>query len=68
MKGLSKIFGQTAGAELKKGWGWGGGGGWGNVQEQKYLSKAYTVTGVETTLTSLMFHSEILKNQLREYK
>ena len=62
MKGLSKNFGQTAGAELKKG------GGGGNVQEHKYLSKAYTIKGVETTLTSLMFHSEILKNLLRKYK
>lgn len=65
MKGLSKIFGQTAGAELK---GEGGGEVGGNVQEHKYLSKAYTIKGVETTLTSLMFHSEILKNLLREYK
>ena len=66
MKGLSKIFGQTAGAELK---GEGGGGEvGGNVQEHKYLSKAYTIKGVETTLTSLMFHSEILKNLLRKYK
>ena len=66
MKGLSKIFGLTAGAELKKG----GGGAevGGNVQEHKYLSKAYTIKGIETTLTSLMFHSEILKNLLRKYK
>lgn len=67
MKGLSKNFGQTAGAELKKGGGRGEEVG-GNVQEHKYLSKAYTIKGVETTLTSLMFHSEILKNLLRKYK
>ena len=67
MKGLSKNFGQTAGAELKKGGGRREEVG-GNVQEHKYLSKAYTIKGVETTLTSLMFHSEILKNLLRKYK